>query len=81
MKIVNGYIHIKVNNIFCPEHRLVVERFIGRTLTTEEVIHHINWNKQDNRISNLFLFPTKNKMPLLNSYLYVKVNHPIKTDL
>lgn len=38
------------------EHRLVVEKRIGRYLTKEEVIHHLNENKQDNRIENLMLF-------------------------
>ena len=39
------------------EHRLVVEQKINRLLTPQETIHHINGNKQDNRIENLFLFP------------------------
>lgn len=38
------------------EHRLVVEKKIGRYLTKEEVVHHLNENKQDNRTENLMLF-------------------------
>lgn len=34
------------------------EKFIGRQLTTQETVHHINKNRQDNRIENLMLFPT-----------------------
>lgn len=43
---------------YVPEHRLVVEEFIGRYLDPKEVIHHINEIKSDNRIENLMIFPT-----------------------
>jgi hypothetical protein len=36
-----------------PEHRLVVEAKIGRYLTSEEHVDHINRDKQDNRPENL----------------------------
>lgn len=38
------------------QHRLVMEKRIGRILFPEEVVHHIDHNKKNNKPENLFLF-------------------------
>ena len=43
------------------EHRYIIECQIGRQLKKEEIVHHINNNTSNNKITNLWLFNNQSK--------------------
>jgi len=65
---MNGYRYVRIKrhpvSPYYAEHKLIAERLIGRPLRDDEVVHHINGDKTDNRPENLMVMTRSEHMKL-----------------
>ena len=73
----SGYLeYTRGENKGKTQHRVVMEKHLGRKLGGNEYVHHINHIKTDNRLENLEVMDK-----CLHSSLHAKVNYLTRTRL
>lgn len=59
--IFKGYHRLQNKGRKCNEHRIIMEKIIGRPLTDKEEVHHIDKNRRNNSPENLVLCKNKSE--------------------
>lgn len=79
-KSSDGYCIGSFNGKYVKVHRLVMEAFTNKKVDDDMDVHHINSNKNDNRIENLQLL-TKNEHRKIHALEMTKIKPGVGTKL
>jgi len=78
----HGYVfELQKDGSYKQEHRIIMENHIGRELSNDEIIHHINQDKTDNRIGNLQIMTQETHKQLHNELRCQRKPHPTQSRL
>ena len=67
------YLYTRNNGEHKSVHRAVMERHLGRKLRSDEIVHHANGDKRDNRLENLQVV-TANEHSKIHNQIYAETS-------
>lgn len=68
MSELNPYPRVWRDGKVVRQHRATTEEALGRKLEAQEVVHHVNGDKTDNRLENLRVLPSQRHHMVLEHY-------------
>lgn len=85
----NNYTLIKLHNHpfafkdnYYPYHRHIVESYIMKYLSPEQIVHHIDGNKNNNDIKNLYIFSSNSEHASFHCNVrYKHIKNNLKSNL
>ena len=66
---INKFLSLCCDGKQVYQHRLVMEKYLGRNLLSSEIVHHLDINPMNNSIENLHLFPNQSEHRLYHIFL------------
>jgi len=66
---------------YVQEHRLVAEEMLGRYLKPEERVHHIDFNKLNNKSDNLYIFKNSSDHQKVKANLFKLLESLVKIGI
>lgn len=76
-----GYIAVKINGHYIPQHRIVAATILKRGLRKGEVVHHIDRDRKNNKPENLYVFKTQAEHKAYHQALKYGYAKEIKSNL
>ena len=64
----DGYVSIWIGCKYEYEHRMIMQKYLGRDLTPDELVHHIDGDKTNNKIENLEIVDRSNHLRIHDAY-------------
>lgn len=79
----SGYIYQRVlPKTYRLQHRIILEKLLNRSLSSFEIVHHINGNRRDNNVSNLKIVDRARHIQIHSKkYLQHKSQQSLFTDM